>query len=149
MAFSSSIYRVVDVTLTTDTAAYAPNDVLVATQSLFSASDFGGQPVKLQTLTVTDASVQTWAADLYFLDSNVTFGAANAVVTLSAANAGRIIGRHSIVAADFTGLVLSRAASYKNIGLILPGDTWLAAVLITGTPTFSATAIKLRMGFDL
>jgi hypothetical protein len=150
MAFSS---QVIDVPLVTDTAIYAGGDVLVATQAI-SVPD---APLTLQSLTIFNRTVaqSITTANIYFMDANVSFGAANAVVTLSAANALNILGVVAIADTDFSAaagiLVLSRAASYKNIGIVLKpeastGSIYTAIVLLTGTPTLAANALHMRLG---
>lgn len=145
-------HRIIDVTLVVDTAIYAAGDTLVATMALSNvlrAKNVGGL---LKSLTVIDEADQKAAFDIYFLDSNVSFAAANAAAAPSDTAARSLLGLIAVATADYKDLGGVAMASYKNIDLILKPatdsqDVYIAIVNGAGTPTFgAATDLKLRLG---
>jgi len=139
----------ITVTLSLDTAIYASGDLLADTQEVADWVVNGGPEMILQSLTVIDEDDQKVAFDVYFLSSNVSMGTENAAPSITDANARSILGLHSVLAADYKDLGGVGVASYKNIGLTLFGSPslYVAAVNGSGTPTFTASGIKLRLGF--
>lgn len=140
-----------NVTLSLDTSIYASGDVLADTQvvtdytSLFGAS---GAAV-LTSLTVIDEDDQKAAFDVYFLDANVTMGTENAAPSITDANARNILGFVSIATADYKDIGGVSIACIKNIWLPAnaPLGMWVAVVNGSGTPTYTASGVKLRLGF--
>lgn len=138
-------------TVSLDTSAYANNDLLADTQELtdaVKANDSGGM---IQSLTVVDQDDNGQAFDVWILDSNVTFGTENSAPSISDANAVYVLGKIPVAAADYIDLGGVKVASIRNVGLpIKPaaGGTsiYVAITNGTGTPTYTASGIKLRFG---
>jgi hypothetical protein len=139
----------ITVTLSLDTSAYASGDLLADTQEVTNYLSVAGTTSYLQSMTVVDEDDQKVAFDVYFLSSNVTMGSENSAPSISDANSRSILGFVSVIATDYKDLGGTAIASIKNIGLTLTGQTglWVAVVNGSGTPTYSAAGVKLRLGF--
>jgi hypothetical protein len=139
----------IDVTLSLDTSAYASGDLLADTQAVTGYTTVVGTTSYLQSLTVIDEDDQKVAFTVVFLSSNVSLGTENAAPSISDANGREILGTVSVGTADYVDLGGVSVASIKNIGLTLNGPTglWVAVVNSTGTPTYTASGVRLRLGF--
>jgi hypothetical protein len=139
------------VTLSLDTSAYAAGDVLADTQvltSLFRITDGTGV---LQSIQVIDQDDQKQAIDFYYLSANNSLGTENSAPSISDANAVEIVGPFSVAAADYKDLGGVSVAKISNIGQPIIAATgtangYIAAVCNSGTPTYTASGIKLRLG---
>ncbi len=153
-------FRVIDVTPTLDTSAYASGDRLdtaVATIPgvVRRSNDFEG--CVLQSLTVIDSAIQSQAIDILFFDSLPTVAsAANAAIDISDANMLKCIGKFSIAAADFSTVLIAgnSIACLRNIGLIMKPvaeavNLYMVLVCRSATPTYAATSLKFRFGFEI
>lgn len=142
---------VVALTPVCDTLAYTAADVLFATVEVPNAVRVSGGKAILESVVVLDEDDQAAAAmDLYFLRSNVALGTVNEAISITDANAREIQGFVPIAATDFKDLIASRVACVKNIGLVLQpttGTSVYVAATTAGTPTQTASGIKLRLGF--
>lgn len=143
----------IDVTLTLDTSAYASGDVLADTQvvtNAMRANDLGGI---LQSVTVIDQDDQKAAFDIYFLSANVSMGTENSAPSISDANALEILGAPiQIAVSDYKDLGGVSIAGKDAIGKIVKPATgtrnlYVAVVNGTGAPTYTASGVKLRLGF--
>lgn len=142
---------IVDVTPVCDTSAYTAADVLFDSTAVAGAVRVSGGKSVLESVTLLDEDDQTAAViNLFFLRSNVSLGTANAAISITDANAREIQGWVSLAATDFADLIASRVATKTNIGLVVQPTTgtsiWVAAQC-AGTPTQTASGIKLRLGF--
>lgn len=143
--------RLADVTLSLDTSAYASGDLLADTQVASGFFDSVDGTAILQSLTVIDEDDQKVAFYVYFLSSNVTMGTENAAPSISDANARNILGFVSVGTSDYQDLGGVSVANIRNIGLPLKAaagtlDLYVAVVNSTGTPTYTASGVKLRLG---
>lgn len=150
-AVVGGITKVVDVTLSLDTSAYASGDVLADTQQVDAALRVSDGTGVLQSLMVIDQDDQKSAMTIYFLSANVTMGTENSAPSISDANAVNILGFVDIGTADYKDLGGVSVANVKGIGIPLKAvsatdDIYLAAVNGTGTPTYTASGVKLRLG---
>lgn len=143
---------VVDVTPVCDTLAYGAGDVLFPTTAVANAVRTSGGRALLTSVTLLDEDDQTAAViDLYFLRSNAPLGAANGAPDISDTNAREIQGWVSLLAADFKDVTGAKVACVKNINLVVQpttGTTMYVAGVCAGTPTQTASGIKLRLGFQ-
>jgi hypothetical protein len=142
---------VVDVTPVCDTSAYTANDVLFPTTEVPNAVRVSGGKAILDSICLLDEDYQTAAViNLFFLRSNVALGTANAAISITDANARELQGWVQLLAADFADLTASRLACKRGVGLIVQPTTgtsiWVAGQC-AGTPTQTASGIKLRLGF--
>lgn len=141
----------VDVTLSLDTSAYASGDVLADTQVVTNATrvaDLGGI---IHSVEVIDQDDQGAAFDIYFLDSNVSMGTENSAPNISDANAAKIMARVQVGTGDYYDLGGVKIADMTGLGRIVKPasgtrNIYVAVVNGTGTPTYTASGIILRIG---
>lgn len=140
------------VAMSTDTNAYGAGDLLADTQELADAvkvNDAGGI---IESMTIIDGADNGSILDVYILSSNISMGTENSAPNISDANAkSAILGKISLVAADYADIGGSKVATKSNLGLpIKPvsGGTsiYVAIVNGSGTPTFGAADITLTFG---
>jgi hypothetical protein len=142
------INRTVTVTPTLDTNAYTANDVLFPTIEL----DFGNQLVSgvikhASILDTDDQAAQT--ITLYFAGSTFTLGTANSAISISDADAEKLLGTAAVTTS--TDLIGSRFGQNTDIGLpftVNSGSLFVAAST-GGTGTHSASGIKLRVTIEV
>jgi hypothetical protein len=146
--------KVITVVPTLDTSAYASADTLfLATAIPNAVLDTNGTAV-LESVIVVDIDNQKQAIDLVFFDITPasSYGAANAAYALVDADSINILGRISILAADYVSSSTTNAeATVKNIGLLLQAaaksrDIYVVGVCRSGTPTYTAAGLKFRFG---
>lgn len=137
------------VTLSLDTSAYASGDVLADTQQMdavFRKTDGTGV---IRHVTVFDQDDQKVAMTVYFLSANVAMGTENAAPSISDANALNICGRVKITAADYDDLggvgVACVPCDIPVKAVSGTDDLYIAVVNGTGTPTFTASGVKVRV----
>lgn len=140
---------VIDLTLSLSTSpAYSDGDVLAAAQELTNAVRASGGTGVIQSIAVIDKDDQGQALDIVISDSTITLGTENAAVSISDADAAKILGIVEVTGSDYVDLVNSQYASIKNIGLVVMPDTtslYISAVS-RGTGTYTASGIDLRFG---
>ncbi len=140
-----------DVDLTLDTNIYASGDVLADTQIVSGAFRVGDGTGILQNMTVIDSDDQGAAFDVYFLSSNVSMGTENAGPSISDANAKSIVSRVQVGTGDYYDLGGVKIAEVTGLARVLMAtsgtkDLYVAVVNGTGTPTYTATGVRLRLG---
>ena len=150
-----AITRFYDVTLSTDTSAYANADLLADTQSVdavFRANDGTGS---IKSLVVVDTNDQTlYTFSLWFLDGTGSLGSENSAPTAADAVCLTVLAKVDFATTD--GLDLGDSKVYSKTGLSIPvkaiqgtNDLGIAAIVTTGTPTHSATGVRVRIGIEL
>lgn len=143
---------VVDVTLSLDTSAYASGDVLADTQVVTNAmrvADFGGV---LKNLTLVDKDDQGAALDIYLLSANVVMGTENAAPSISDADSASILCRIPVGTSDYIDLGGVKVATLSGLDrAVKPASgtrsLYIAAVNGSGTPTYTAAGLVVRLGF--
>lgn len=143
---------VISVTLVADTSIYANNDVLAIPQEVTGVFRQQAGRVKLDSVVVLDGDDQGTAIDLVFSDSNITLGTINAAISVSDADAAKIVGHVAVAAADFKDYINSMIAVKTGVGLVMEAaaastSLWVSAVVRSGTPTYTASGLKLKLGF--
>jgi len=141
--------QVYDVTLVLDTNAYADGDVLAVPQEIDGV--FANGPRKLISVTVLDEDDVGQAFDLVFMDADGTVGTINAAVTISDADARKILGIVAVAAADFKDMINNKVATKTGIELAMAPASgqyslWVAAVA-RGAGTWTAAGIRVKLGF--
>lgn len=141
---------VIDVTLSTDTNAYADNDVLAAPQEVTGFFRVAGGRAILQNLVLLDESDQGSDIDLIFMDATGSIGNENAAFAPTDAVARTIIGTVTLLATANVDAANSQIQCANGIGMMMKaasGSTsvWVAAVVRSGTPTYAADALKLKL----
>lgn len=143
---------VIDVTLVADTSIYANNDVLAVPQEITGVFRHAGGRVKLDSIVVLDGDDQGTAIDLVFFNASATLGTINAAISISDADAAKIVGHVAVAAGDFKDYINSMVAVKTAVGLIMEAaaastSLYIGAVVRSGTPTYTASGIKLKLGF--
>jgi hypothetical protein len=150
-----AITRMREVTLSLNTSAYANADLLADTQSIdaaFFAIDGTGL---IRSLVVIDEDDQTlYTFSVWFLDGTGTLGTENSAPSATDAVCRTILGKVDFATTD--GLDLGDSKVYSKTGLSIPvkaitgtDDLGIAAIVTTGTPTHSASGIRVRIGIEL
>jgi hypothetical protein len=146
-------FSLIDVTLSLDTSPYASGDLLADTQVVTSAIRLINGRARLQSVLIIDEDDQGVAFDLYFLSANNTMGTENSAPSISDANARDILCRVPIATGDYYDLGGVRIADVHGLNRIIKaasGTTsiYVAAVNGSGTPTYTASGLKLRIGIE-
>lgn len=153
---TSSVLRTLDsvhdVTLSLDTSAYTAGDVLAAPQEVTGVFVENGGRAVLQSIVLLDEDDQAQSIDLVFMNATGSLGNENAAVGPTDAVAATILGIVNVGTADYSDLANSQLATLRNVGLELKaasGTTslWVGAICRSGTPTYTASGIKLKLGF--
>jgi len=144
--------KIIDVTFSLDTSAYASGDVLADTQILAACMRADDETGVLHSLTLVDKDDQGVAMKVLIFDANVSLGTENSAPSISDANAASIIGIIDIVAGDWVDLGGVRVCNLRNLGIVIQpatgtDDVYVALLNGTGTPTFTASGIVGRFGF--
>lgn len=145
--------KVVDITFSLDTSAYASGDLVADTQALADVAASLGGTVELVSVTLTDEDDQKGTLQIVFLDTNTSMGTENAAPNISDANAsGKILGTVTALAANYVDVGGAAVVSLTNCGLLLKAaaaddDLYVALVGLTTTPTYTASGLKGKFGF--
>lgn len=139
------------VTLSLDTSIYASGDILADTQIMdgfFRKTDGTGIVQSIQIIDEDDVGA---AFDIYFLTANVSLGTENAAPSITDANARSLLGPISVATSDYKDLGGVKVASIRGISLPVVAvsgtdDLYIAVVNGTGTPTYTAAGVRLRIG---
>jgi len=127
--------RIIDVTLTLDTAgAYAQNDILAATQEIPGAVPNGAYAT-LTSIRLVDYAKNNAALQLIFLDSDVAIGTENAAEGMADSIAPYVLSIVDFAAADYT----SEANWSRAIKTSANGDSGMGALM---TPATTVGAIR-------
>lgn len=144
--------KVIDVTLSLNTAQYASGDVLAEAQEVADAMRIAAGTGVLYSVQVIDQDDQGGALDLVFFSSSASLGTENSAVSISDADAAKILGVISVGASDYVDLVGSQVASLKGseCGFVLEAGAastslWVGAIS-RDTKTYTAAGIVLRLG---
>jgi hypothetical protein len=143
----------IDHTLSSFAGILADNDVIAATEEIQHVFRAKNQTRMLRTITLLDEDDQIQDIDLIFLNASGSVGAEDAAFSMTDAVARTVIGYVSIVIADYIDLA-NQGFVYKT-GLALPlksvadsTSLYIAAVCRSGTPTYTASGLKLRLGLE-
>ena len=144
---------VINVTLSLDTSAYASADVLADTQEVaYFFNNIVSGKARIESILILDEDHQAQSLDLVFLDANVSLGTENSAVSITDAHARNIVGLVKFLTTDYTDLVASQIAVKTGIDLIIKNNSnaslWIAAICRSGTPTYTASGLKLKIGYS-
>ena len=142
--------QVIEVVPVLDTSAYADNDVLFVPIAIpaYRADGANGPARKLVTVVILDEADQAQDIDLIFFDATATLGTINAAVSISDADARKILGTVSVLIADYCDTINSQVATKRGIDLIMQNPAYLAGVCRSGTPTYAASSLRIKLGFE-
>ena len=140
-------------TLSLDTSAYASGDLLADTQEIALAVGSNGGKALLQSIQLLDESNQGVAFTMHFMAAATSFGTENVAPSISAAAMRDAIAIVDIGVGDWRAVGSTcKVANLKNIGAGIKASAgnrsvYVAVVNGSGTPTFAASALQLRMTF--
>ena len=144
-------FEVITFTPTLNASVLANNEVFMVDYEVKGVFN-KNLPRKLTSIVVLDGDDQNVAFDLVFSSAAITLGTANDVVSISDANAANVLGVVKFVVAthaqDFINSIVFVMA---NIGLIMQGTSsslFVSAIVRSGTPTFTAAGMKIKLGFE-
>lgn len=142
----------IEVTLSLDTSAYSSGDVLADTQVITNAVRVAGGRGYLHSMSVYDQDDQGVAFDVYILSANVSMGTENAAPSISDSDGLKVRAIVPVATTDYKDLGGIKYAQIRNIGAgpIIPDsgrDLYVAVVNGTGTPTYTASGVRLRFSF--
>lgn len=143
-------YSVHDFTPVLDTSAYASGDVLFVAKELPNFFD-RTNPRMLQSVVVLDGDDQAQAFDLVFSDAAITLGTINAAVSISDADAAKIIAYVKLATSDANDTINSNVFAKTGIGAVmkssgLTNSVWVSGICRSGTPTYTASGMKMKFG---
>ena len=146
--------RTIDFVPVLETNILADNDVFfipIEVPGCFKV----GEPAKLISVQVLDTDDQGTDFDLYFFNASATLGTLNAAVSISDTDAAKLIGQAVITAAaNGTDLINSWlfVKTFDEGILMKPVDggtsVWVGGVVRSGTPTYTASGFKIKLGFE-
>lgn len=142
--------RVFDFTPVLDTSAYADGDVLFVAKELTNFFPAVDGDVALHSIMVVDGDDQNVAFDLIFSNASITLGTINSAVSISDADAAKIIGVVEFATTDAVDLINSRLFYRSGIGEVMRGNAstsvWISGITRGGTPTYTASGMKMKIG---
>ena len=145
--------RIVDVTLSPTTAALSASEVIADTQELFGFFREADRPGTIRSLCLIDSDDNKAAIDIYFLSANVSLGSENDTLAITDANAAEVLGFIAVSTGDYKDLGGASVAFKQTIMPVRPNSggvhLYVGAVNGAGTPTYTATGLKLRIGVEL
>jgi hypothetical protein len=143
---------VVSVTLSTDTSAYASGDLIADTQQIdafFRKVDGTGI---INSINIIDEDAQGVALYVIFMSTSTSLGTENSAPNISDANlTAGFQGIVAVATTDYVTVSGTKVATIKNIGLPVKAvsgtdDLYIAVLNATGTPTFTAAGLEMRIG---
>jgi len=147
--------KVIEVTPTMDTSAYASGDYAGTVMTLANAARAPGLGGVLQTLALVDKADQGAAMTLHFFSQLPTITSAdNAAIDITDANAAYYIGSVAIATADYYDFGGNKNAAIKNIGLAFRPDPTApstvqniyAIIVMAGSATYAASSLTFKFG---
>jgi hypothetical protein len=142
----------IDVALSLDTSAYASGDLLADAQIVAACTRANDVEAVLQSIMVIDEDDQKAAFTIYFASASASWGTENSAPSISDANAREILGYVDVAVADYKDLGGVSVACKNNVGMVVKpasgsDDIYVAVVNGSGTPTYTASGVRLRLGF--
>lgn len=142
---------VIDVTLSAHTGANSDNDVIAAPQEVTNFFRYPGGTAFVHTIVLLDGDDQAQDIELVFLNADGSVGAEDAAYAPTDAVAATILGSVLIAASEYSDANTSHTATKTNVGLLMKAasaqtSVWIAAVCRSGTPTYTAAGLKLKIG---
>lgn len=153
MGSSEGKGRLLVITPTLTTSAYADGDQMGGVLTLTSAVDATADTATLISVQVVDKAKQSAPFDILFFNASPTLASTdNAALSVSDTEmVQKFIGRVSVDSADYSDTAQSSDATVLGVGLYLQaaaGSSDLYAVLqCRGTPTYGAAAdLVVKLG---
>jgi hypothetical protein len=151
LCVSSGAGVVIDLTPVMDTSIYADNDVAFVPIEVANVSDVKGGVVKLVSGICFDGDDQGTELEVFLTTNSGSVGTINGALSPTDAIADDIVGRLHFV--TFNDLINSQQCvltGQDQIIQLAAGSTSLYAfgVVRSGTPTYTASGVKLKLGFE-
>lgn len=142
---------VIDFTPTLDTSAYAAGDVLFISTILTGVSDIDGGTVRLVNAVCFDGDDQGTEVEVFFTTNATTPGTINGALSAADTVFDDIVGRSHFV--TFADLINSRSCVLTTQNQLMKcaagsKDLYVFGVVRSGTPTYTAAAMKFKFGFE-
>jgi len=152
---TGNVIQLIQVTPTLDTSAYASGDLICDVTTITSAALGTGGLCELVSVTVVDQDDNTASAyTIYVTNLSTTWGTFNAAPTVSDAALLGIQAVIPIASGDWLDLGGGKVAQPRiaqNIGCICKtsgsANLYMTIVNGAGTPTFTASGLKVTFGF--
>ncbi len=144
--------NVIDVTPVLDTSILADNDVFMVAFEIPNVFN-KGKARKLLSVVVLDTDDQAVDFDLFFSNATITLGTANSAISISDADAAKLVGS-VVMTASSHSTDLANSTLYTQAlatGIVMQPVTsslWVSGVVRSGTPTFTAGGMKIKLGFE-
>lgn len=141
-----------DLTMSLDTSAYASGDLIADTQELADAFPAGvGTGILLDSVRLIDQDDQGVKLYVVFLNAATSLGTENSAPNISDADALTIIGTVTVLTTDYLDLGGVKYAQVRGLAMPLKAaaaddSLYVAIVNDTGTPTYTASGLKLQLG---
>jgi hypothetical protein len=143
--------NVIDVVPVLDASILANNDVFMVAYEIPQVFN-KGVARRLKSVVVLDTDDQNQAFDLIFSNATITLGTANAAITISDADAAKVVGSvRMVVATHAYDLINSTLFTQGGLDIIMQPVTsslWVSGVVRSGTPTYTAAGMKIKLGFE-
>jgi len=146
-------FEVITFTPVLDASILANNEVFMVDHEVPGVFN-KGLPRKLTSIVVVDGDDQNQAFDLVFSDRAITLGTSNGTVNITDANAANVLGVVKfVVATHAQDFINNIVFVMTNINLILQGSgsgdsLFVSAIVRSGTPTYTASGMKIKLGFE-
>jgi len=144
----------IQVTPTLDTSAYASGDLLFDVTTITSAALASGGAAELVSVMVLDEDDNGTAIDLYVTNLSTSWGSLNAALAATDAMGRGVQAYIPIAAADFVdigGCKIAQPTVAKNIGVVCEtsgsANLYLVGACRSGTPTYTASGLRISLGF--
>lgn len=143
--------KVVSITPVMEASATASGDVIAVPIEIESVLREQGGVAKLTSVVVLDGDDQGQNMDLVFSSEDITLGTLNAAISVSDADAAKIVG--VVPVTDWIDFINSQIATEENLGIVMKGASgstslWLGIVCREGTPTYTASGVTIQLGFE-
>lgn len=142
----------IDVTLSLHTNAGEALDLLADAQIVAACTRANDVEALLQSVVVIDEDDNKAAIRLIFLSASTSLGTEGAAIAMTDAMLREVLGVVDIATGDYFDFGGGSIVSKNNVGIVCKpatgtDDIYVAAQLTTGTPTYTASGIRLRLGF--
>ena len=149
----TSATKSITISFVTDTSAYASGDVVANPVKIPGAVLGHNGSSILRSVVLIDAADQGVALNLVFSRDSTVFGTLNAAPNISDANVvAKILGHVAIATTDYVDLGGAAVATVTGKDLVLTASSddavYVGIINGTGTPTFAADSLTLRVGLE-
>jgi hypothetical protein len=149
----SNTYVDVSVTHTLDTSAYASADLVADVQEIPGVALAAGGYAELVAIIIHDEDDQGVALNFVFSQVNTTFGTENSAPNIADADLRTVQGHIGVATTDYLdvgGAKIGSKVGLTGFPMKCASDStslWVAIVNGSGTPTFSATGLRVTYKF--